>query len=315
MYNVNKVWKRRGNVSSKVIDLRILARKTKTALSIIFNDSITLYSAQASYFIIISTIPFIILLLSLAKYIIDVDSLLVFIEYRIDGELGNIVKGLLSEVVGKAGIPLVSLTAVSTLWASSRGVNSVLRGVTEVYGLRTKENFFFDILRSLVYTLAFVVIMIVTLIALVFGRSIAIALRTTAPMVFVIFEMVDTYSEVAFFVVLTLFFAIVYNTCSGKSKRIKEGLDPSVTDKLPVGFFAQLPGAAFSALGWLLFSYLFSIYIAYVPTASYIYGSIAAVVFLMLWLYACMIILLLGAEMNKFVVIIKNNIRNMKKKK
>ena len=154
------------------------------------------------------------------------------------------------------------------------------RLIEQITVTRTKENFFFDILRSLVYTLAFVVIMIVTLIALVFGRSIAIALRTTAPMVFVIFEMVDTYSEVAFFVVLTLFFAIVYNTCSGKSKRIKEGLDPSVTDKLPVGFFAQLPGAAFSALGWLLFSYIFSIYIAYVPTASYIYGSIAAVVFL-----------------------------------
>ncbi|MBQ7836148.1 MAG: YihY/virulence factor BrkB family protein [Clostridia bacterium] len=302
-------------MKSKVIDLRTVVRKTKTALSIIFNDSITLYSAQASFFIIISTIPFIILLLSLAKYVIDIESLIVFIEYRIDGELGNIIKGLLSEVVGKTGIPLVSLTAVSTLWASSRGVNSVLRGVTEVYGLRAKENFFFDILRSLIYTLAFVLLMIVTLVALVFGRSIAIALRTAAPMVFVIFEMVDTYSEVAFFVVLTLFFAIVYNTCAKKAKRIPGTLDHTVTDKLPVGFWAQVPGAAFSALGWLLFSYIFSLYIAYFPGASYIYGSIATVVFLMLWLYACMIILLLGAEVNKFVVILKNQIKSFKNKK
>ncbi len=298
---------------SRVIDLKTFFRKTKTAISIIFNDCITLYSAQASFFIIISTIPFIILLLSLAKYVIDVESVIGFIEARIDGELGNIVKGLLAEVVGKAGVSLVSLTAVSTLWSSSRGVNSVFRGVTEVYGIKPKENFLYDIFRSILYTLAFIVIMILTLVALVFGRTIARALRTTAPIIFSIFEIVDTYSEVLFFVLLTLFFALIYNTCSRKGRKLTDSQYEDYLRTVPRGFAAQLPGAVFSALGWLLFSYLFSLYIAYFPAASYIYGSIATVVFLMLWLYFCMIILLLGAEMNKFIIIIKNQIKDRKK--
>ena len=56
----------------------------------------------------------------------------------------------------------------------------------------------------------------------------------------------------------------------------------------------------------MLFSYFFSLYIEYFPTASYIYGSLATVVLFMLWLYFCMIILLIGAEANKLLHIMRN---------
>ncbi len=271
----------------------------------IFNDNITLYSAQASYFIITATIPFIILLLSLAKYIIDVDSAIAFLQSKIDGQLGDILTGLLNEVVGKTGISLVSLTAFSAIWASSRGVNSVVRGVSEVYGIRVKENFLYDIIRSLVYTLCFILILIGMLVALVFGRAIAEALKETVPLVLIIFEIIDTYSIIVFFILLTLFFAVIYNTSSKKGCRTSKEEYKALSQNFPCGFWAQFPGAAFSAAGWLLFSYLFSLYVFYFPNFSYIYGSIAAIVFLMLWLYFCMMILLLGAEMNKFIHIIR----------
>lgn len=292
-------------MKSTVIDARTFIRKTKTAISIIFNDNITLYSAQSCYYIMISTVPFIILLLSLAKYVIDIETVIAFVQARIDGQLGDLIENLLNEVVGKTGISLVSLTAVSAIWASSRGVNSVMRGVTEVYGIRVKEHFLFDIGRSLLYTFCFILIIIGSLVALVFGRSIAIALRESVPLVYAIFEAVDTYSTIALFVVFTLFFALVYNTSSKKGCRTSKEEYKVLSENIPCGFWAQIPGALFSAAGWLLFSYLFSLYIGYFPNLSYIYGSIAAVVVLMLWLYACMIILLLGAEINKFILIIR----------
>lgn len=300
------------NTKSKVIDARTFFRKAKTAISIIFNDCITLYSAQASFFIITASIPFVILLLSLAKYVIDVNSIIAFIQARLDGQLGNIIIGILNEVVGKAGISLVSVTAVSTLWASSRGVNSVIKGVSEVYGVKPKENFIYDVLRSFIYTIAFMFILIGTLIALVFGRSIARALRSTIPIIYAIFEVIDQYSFVAIFILLTLFFALIYNTGSKKGRRVAKEQYKELEGKVPRGYLAQLPGAAFAALGWLIFSYLFSLYVTYFPSASYIYGSLTAVVLLMLWLYSCMIILLLGAEINKFILIIKNNILSKK---
>ena len=63
----------------------------------------------------------------------------------------------------------------------------------------------------------------------------------------------------------------------------------------------QLPGAVFTAVGWLIFSYAFSIYFTHFSNFSYMYGSLTAVVLLMLWLYICICILFVGAELNGFL--------------
>ena len=61
----------------------------------------------------------------------------------------------------------------------------------------------------------------------------------------------------------------------------------------------QLPGALFSTAGWIVCSFGFSIYFNRFSRFSSMYGSLAAVVFLMLWLYFCICILFLGAEVNR----------------
>ena len=61
----------------------------------------------------------------------------------------------------------------------------------------------------------------------------------------------------------------------------------------------QLPGALISTVGWIGCSYGFSIYFNYFGNYSYMYGSLTAVVILMLWLYACICILFFGAEINQ----------------
>jgi len=53
------------------------------------------------------------------------------------------------------------------------------------------------------------------------------------------------------------------------------------------------------ALGWVLFSRIYSLYLTGTDTASFLYGGLAALCLSMLWLYACMLILLSGAEINK----------------
>ena len=60
----------------------------------------------------------------------------------------------------------------------------------------------------------------------------------------------------------------------------------------------QLPGALFSTFGWMLFSYGFSMYFNFFSRFSYMYGSLTAIILLMLWIYFCICILFLGAEIN-----------------
>ena len=58
----------------------------------------------------------------------------------------------------------------------------------------------------------------------------------------------------------------------------------------------QLPGAAFTAVGWLVFSYAFLFILHISAIFPYMYGSLTAIVLLMLWLYICICILFIGAE-------------------
>ena len=61
----------------------------------------------------------------------------------------------------------------------------------------------------------------------------------------------------------------------------------------------QIPGAAFTAVGWSVFSWGFSLYVDW--TDYSVYGSLSLIILVMLWLYFCMYIVMLGAYVNKFL--------------
>lgn len=264
-------------------------------------DRVTVFAAQASYFIIISSVPFLMLILSLAKYFVDVNWLIALVERRISGNLGDLIATVVDEVAQKSGVPLLSATVVTTLWTSSRGVSSVTRGIGEIYGIKYRESFFVDVLRALIYTVMFIVIIVASIVALMFADTIKNAIGDSVPLLTLIIGIVSDCSKIVFTVVLTLFFAFLFNTVSKKGKRTAKEKYTDMSEKLPRGFAAQLPGAAFAAAGWVLFSYFYSLYLAYFPSGYYIYGSLAAALLLMLWLYTSMNILLVGAEINKFI--------------
>ena len=69
---------------------------------------------------------------------------------------------------------------------------------------------------------------------------------------------------------------------------------------------ALIPGAAAAAGAWLLFTWLFSLFIVYGGGYS-TYGSLAAIVISLLWMYWCMYIILLGAYLNVFISSEKQN--------
>ena len=56
-----------------VISLKRLRENVAGAIRTVSDDQITVYAAQATFFIITSTIPFLLLILSLTKYFINAD--------------------------------------------------------------------------------------------------------------------------------------------------------------------------------------------------------------------------------------------------
>lgn len=71
-------------------------------------------------------------------------------------------------------------------------------------------------------------------------------------------------------------------------------------------FKSQIPGAAICAVAWYVFSFALSIYVDYFNGFS-MYGSLTTIALIMLWLYFCMYIMMMSAEVN---VIFNESFRN-----
>ena len=205
-----------------------------------------------------------------------------------------LMKTISNELYAYAGGgAIISITAIVALWSASRGILSIMRGLNAVFQVEDKRNFFIVRLLSCLYTFIFLIGIILTLGLLVFGQTIYLRLENEAT---IIYMLLHTFMEQKWLIslsLLSLFFLLMYRVMPGKKYSI----------------LTHLPGAIFTALGWLIASSAFSFYISFSPSFSYIYGSLTAFIVFMLWMYVGMYILLLGAEINVFFRIQIKNLR------
>lgn len=283
---------------SNVFSPSRLFRAVKKIVQRIDDDKLSVHAAQASFFTVIASIPFLMLLISLARAVFPdvIDAVFIELGKLVPTRFSGLFDTVYNEISSKASVSVISLAAVTTLWTASRGVAAVTRGVAGVYGTKAHSGFLSEIFRSLFYTLAFILSIIAALLVLVFGAVIRDATVAHFPRTVGVFDLIFRSRLFIFFFVLTFFFSLIFLAVSRNG--LKNGNSNSV---VPPKFSAQLPGAALAAAGWMLYSYGFSLYIEFFPSASYIYGSLATIVLFMLWLYFCMIILLVGAEANKLL--------------
>lgn len=282
------------NKTSVVVSPRSLAKKVIAIFKGFADDGVTVYAAQAAFYTVIASIPFLMLLISLGRYIAPdiINTLFVTIRKIIPERFDDLFVAIYEELIQGAGVSLVSITALTALWSSSRAVSAVIKGVAFIYDAEKYPGMMYNLLYSLLYTVTFVALILGALVVLVFGGAIKNAVVYRFPQTAGIFSLILSLRGVVFFISLTLFFSIIYYAVSKNILRASGTLR---------SYASQLPGAVFASAGWMLFSYFYSLYLKFYPNASYIYGSLAAVMLMMFWLYFCMIILLAGAEINKLL--------------
>lgn len=254
----------------------------------VVNDSIGLYAAQASFFMIISLIPFIMLLLALLKFFIPINEtdIINTLQLYIPSQLSQWVYTITDEIFSKSSdISIISVTAITTLWLASRGFMALYSGLNNVFGIKNMPNYFYCRFVSLIYTLGFLVALFLSIILFGFGNKIQEFLNGRFTVLYNISSLIINLRILIFITVVSLCFAAFYTILPNKKIKFKK----------------QIPGAVLASVGWMGFSYAYSIYIEYFSNYSYVYGSLAAIVFLMLWLYFCMNIFLYGAEFNKIL--------------
>lgn len=247
-------------------------------------DSVSAYAAQAAFFVVISVFPLTMLFLTLVKYLPYFSDGVPMIQFdMLPHDLNVFVTAALQEIVNKSSNTVLSISAVTALWSASKGVYSIFQGLSSVYSVKDNRDWLNMRLLAIVYTLFFLIMLILALGFLVFGNSIYQATINFLPLAAENIEIISRGIKwLLGLAVLVFFFEIIYIAVPDRKANI----------------VSELPGAIVSAIGWVIFSYLYSFYIDNFGNYANVYGSLTAVVLLMLWLYFCMYIMLFGAEVN-----------------
>lgn len=263
----------------------------KNLLKLIFDviksstkDSVGAYSAQAAFFITVSFIPFIMLLISMVGFFpVEETELVSQIINVFPKGVRSMVESFVADAYEKSGAAVISITAVTTLWAASIGIHALIKGIDRIYCGEQTRNGIIQRLLSMAYTLLIMALFVICLCVFVFGNTIVEGILRLVPEFLNVALLVLSARIIVGVVVLGLFFLLMY----------------SIIPNRKLSVFSQWPGALLSAVGWVGFSSLFSYYFESLSGFSYVYGSLSVMVFFMLWLFFCIYILFVGAEVNK----------------
>ena len=248
------------------------------------DDHVSAFAAQSAYFILMSIIPILLLMMTMIRYLPITQEDLAHMFFAVVPEAFQGLFSLIVDEVYTKSFAVVPLTAVFAAWSASKGIMSLYGGLNTIYHVPIVPNYIISRLWSAIYTILFIVAVLLTLVLMVFGTTIQEQLINHFPMIanvtgfFVHFRFLITLT------VLTLVFLVMYVILPNRRASFK----------------SQIPGAVISSVAWLLFSYCFSLYVRFSKGISQMYGSMTTIMFLMLWLYFCMGILLIGAEINAY---------------
>lgn len=245
------------------------------------------YTAGCAYYTILAFIPLLILILTLTKYVgIDDSFFIAILQGMIPSAILNeAVISVVKEVYSKS-VGTITISAVITLWSAGKGFFGLCKGLNSAYEVRKGKNkYVIYRLRALVCTIIFILAVVATLMLLVFGNSINNILQGKFNIFSKIINIVLKCRSLISIIILSLIFAVMYKFIPKRKHKLKN----------------QIPGAVLAAIACNVISILFGIYVDSFTGFSIMYGSLTTIVLAMMWVYACMYSILLGATINKMI--------------
>lgn len=242
------------------------------------------YASSTAFFTYLSLIPMMLVFFSILPYTPLTEAKLMEVLVKILPE--NMVPlsiSIVADMYDNSGAVL-SLTLIFTIWSSAKGTLALLRGLNVINRVEEKRNYFFLRMRACAYTIILLIMVLLLLILVVFGEWLTELLTGEFSQLQYFFDFMISCRFLFVIALLTLFFAAVYTWLPNQKNK----------------FRFELPGALFVSLSWYLASWMFSVYVNHYFAYS-MYGRVATVTVVMLWLYMGFYIVLLGAYLNRFL--------------
>ena len=251
------------------------------------DDNVTAYAAQSAYFTLLSLIPFLLFFGALLKYTpVSLEFLVKGVNLVMPDYVSVFLVSIIKETYGSS-VGLISLSAIFAIWSAARGIQYLTEGLNQMYDLEETRNWLVLRFWASIYTFIMIFSLILMLVLLVFGRTLQHWLTQYFPALAVVANVLLQLKSLIGIGGLTFIFALFY--WAFPNRKGKGGHR--------ITYLRQIPGAFICAVGWYLFSFGVSVYVNYFHGFSS-YGSLTTIALIMFWLYVCMYILMVCAEVN-----------------
>ncbi|MCC8103921.1 MAG: YihY/virulence factor BrkB family protein [Clostridiales bacterium] len=257
----------------------------RSVLNKISHDHVRAHSAEAAFFLMMCCFPLLMLLITMLKYTsITPEEIISAIEELTPFDVREMIEPLLDSIYSQT-IALVSTTAIAAIWTAGKSVLGMADGLNTIYRIEETGNYFVVRLRAAVYIVALVVSLGASVIILVMGYGFSGYVSEKIAFLQFLPDFTTIIPALLTVGLLAVLFLLMYSYLPNRRMKMS----------------SQLPGAIFTAVAWCVFSFFFSAYLEYSTNMSVIYGSLTTLVVVMLWLYACMYLWFLGAELNHYL--------------
>jgi membrane protein len=252
------------------------------------HDDVINRAAELAYNFLLSVFPLLLFLLALLGMLASAGSalrqqLFTSLSQALPSSASELISKTLNEVTKSSGGGKLTFGIAFFLWSASSGVSTMMSVLNAAYDVRESRPYYKTKAISLGLTLALLVLVVVALLLVVFGGKFAGLASTHLGLgngVVIAWKVVQVILALFF---VSMAFAVLYY------------FGPDVKEQ---HWYWITPGSIIGVLLWLAASYGLRLYLHYFNSYSKTYGSLGAVIILLLWFYISGLAFLVGAEVN-----------------
>lgn len=256
-----------------------------------FDADIFSHSAQVAFYFSFALFPLLYFLVSLFGIVLESssglkDELFTYMRQIMPITVFDLVSKTVDEIVINSSGRLAAISLGVALWSASAGVDAVRNALNAIYGIKETRMWWWNKAVSLIMTLVLAILVAAVLAGVFYGWQLAqsglagIGVEVTSPLVLTTIQWIST--------LLVMLFAceVVYNVL------------PNFKDRKWVWITA---GSLVAIALWLVLTGTFRLYLNYFNTYDRTYGSLGAVIIMMLWLYLTALVLMIGGVINSAI--------------
>ena len=246
-------------------------------------------AAALTYYMLFALFPLLIFISNLVGLLdLNVASITAALLPIMPDDVVYLLESYLNHITDNSSEVLLWFSLVFTVWFPMRAVKGLMDDVRLAYGLGKPAKPVLYTIRQLVFTVVFLVFIVILFLLAILGRrfvTTAIAWLGFNQVLEIPPFLLNLWQYLRFALLAAIIFAVV-------------GMLYAIAQDRKQGVKTIMPGVLLSMISWLAVSIGFSVYVENFANYSVIYGTLGAVIVLLIWLCMTSFILIMGAEWN-----------------